>query len=122
MNKTLKKKNTIIEQHSSDEFLLPNEGKENKIITSMKSLIRLLSKLEDMNFIKAQFHSIFNNHSDTDPFLMSFYNIFKELDSMDNHLLDKKDYDVKINEFITETFLKSSAASISSITYNGEGL
>ena len=109
VNKNLKKMNTIIEQHSLDEFLLPNEGKENKIITSMKSLIRLLSKLEDMNFIKAQFHSIFNNHSDKDPFLKSYYNIFKELDSMDNHLLDKKDYDVKINEFITETFLKNES-------------
>ena len=111
VNKTLKKKNTIIEQHSSDEFLLPNEGKENKIITSMKSLIRLLSKLEDMNFIKAQFHSIFNNHSDNDPFLKSYYNIFKELNSMDNHLLDIKDYDVKINEFITETFLKNESST-----------
>ena len=101
INKNFNRQPTSIQ--SPEEFLLPNKGKENKIITSMKSLIQLLSKLEDMTYIEAQFLSVVNTNKDDKLFINSYNNIFTEFKKKNN------DYDEKINDFITKIFLQNES-------------
>ena len=97
---------TNVENVIKEEFLQPNQGAENKIITSMKSLIHVLSNLPCMIMILGQFHSVFtDNYPNT--FMESFFNIFNDYKTMANNLLYKEAYERKINDFIKVVIIKN---------------
>ena len=97
-----------------DEFLQPNMGKENRIISSMKCLLYILNNLDQMKLIKAQYHSIFENceiDSNFDYRNLILYSYYKMLDSI-NELkigkISKKNYDQLIYNFIQLIINKSN--------------
>ena len=55
-NKMSSKTNPLIKKPSPPDFI-----NDNRVISSMKSLLYLLYKLDIMNFIKAKLHSIFSH-------------------------------------------------------------
>ena len=106
INRNLKKRPTDVQNLNHEEFLQPNQGLENKIITSMKSLIYILSNLQCMEMIKCQFHSIFNN-TEQKTFMESFYNILNENNIMVKDPSYKDVYERKINDFIREVVINN---------------
>ena len=97
-----------------DEFLQPNMGKENRIISSMKCLLYILNNLDQMKFIYAQYHSIFENceiDSNFDYRNLILYSYYKMLDSI-NELkigkISKANYDQLIYNFIQLIINKSN--------------
>ena len=96
-----------------NEFLQPNQSKENKMITSMKSLIFILNKLDCMLFICCQMHSMFTNQNkNSNTFIKLYYQIFQDYQLMEKNLLLKENYERNINTFISE-ILKRNLTEIS---------
>ena len=48
-------------KNNVQEFLQPNQGKENRILSSMKSLLQVFYRIDLIKFIKVQFFSLFSN-------------------------------------------------------------
>ena len=90
-----------------EEFLQPNKGQDKKIITSMKCLIHLLSKLNFNDFIMAQMHSVFNNLPNQKTFMQSYNNIFKDYKIMATNFNYKDLYLQRIHGFTNEVFIKN---------------
>ena len=87
-------------------FLNPNMGKENKIKSSMKCVLYILFKLDDMYLIRAQYQSIFNNcRTNYSQFVMfSFYQILNNLQQLEQGQIKLPSYDQAVNNFITHIF------------------
>ena len=96
-------------EKEAEEFLQPNMGNENKIMSSMKCVLFILYKLDKMKFIKAQFHSIFNNFRDYHT--TTFYYYYKMLDAI-QHLkegqINKVYYDNFVSNFIKNIFINNN--------------
>ena len=106
-NNMIKKQLTGIINIAPEEFLQHNQGNENITSTSMKSLIQLLSMVQSMLYIKAQFQSVFNNNKEKKLFIKSYYDIFQDFELMKNNSAYKNKYDININNFISEIFQKN---------------
>ena len=100
---------TNVGDFEPDEFLQHNQGQENKITTSMKCLIHLLSSIFDMAYINAQFQSVFNieENRSKNLFIKTYHNIFQNFNLMKKNLLQKENYNKKINEIISEVIQKN---------------
>ena len=93
-----------------EEYLRPNMGKENIILSSMKCILFILSKLDNMNFIKAQFHSIFTNSKSYQNSLMySFYQIIDTILKLHNNQINKKSYEQIVSNFIKNIFINNNS-------------
>ena len=81
-------------------------GKENKIKSSMKCVLYILFKLDDMYLIRAQYQSIFNNcRTNYSQFVMfSFYQILNNLQQLEQGQIKLPSYDQAVNNFITHIF------------------
>ena len=92
-----------------EEFLQPYQGNDNKVISSMKCLIHLLSNT-DKGLLLAQLHSLYNNLNGQKTFMESYHNIFDDYKSMAFNPNNKEDYEKKINKFINEVIIKNQKA------------
>ena len=93
---------SITQMQEVDDFLQPNMGKNNRIISSMKCMLYILYKLDKMEFIKAQINSIFDN-CEFDYKKLILYSYYKMLDSINELKIGKISqvgYDQLINKFI----------------------
>ena len=107
INKNFKKQFTNVNNFIPEEFLQHDQGSDNKIMTSMKSLIQVLNSVQAMAYIKAQFQSVYNNNIDKQLFIKSYNNIFEDFSLMKKNYAYRNDYEFKINNFISEIFQKN---------------
>ena len=93
-------------------FLNNNMGKENRVISSMKSLLQVLYHLDNMNYIKAQILSLFSNTKiDYSPFFIHyFYQILNNVQPANcGQLINQVNYTQYINQFIQRVFIKNKS-------------
>lgn len=93
-------------------FLNNNMGKENRVISSMKSLLQVLYHLDNMNYIKAQILSLFSNTKiDYSPFFIHyFYQILNNVQPVNcGQLINQVNYTQYINQFIQRVFIKNKS-------------
>ena len=93
-------------------FLNNNMSKENRVISSMKSLLQVLYHLDNMNYIKAQILSLFSNTKiDYSPFFIHyFYQILNNVQPANcGQLINQVNYTQYINQFIQRVFIKNKS-------------
>ena len=105
-NKNLMRQPTNIIMYEPNIFLRPNQGYENKIISSMKCLLHILFSLPCIEELCGLLESLYTN-TDQKTFMECFNNIFKDYKNMKNNLLPKNAYEMKINDFISEVFKRN---------------
>ena len=84
-NKNINRMNSeiIIQRKTEvDEFLQPNMGKENKIISSMKSLLQIFVNSNSIEYISAQFVSLYSNLEFKEYFIKEFMIYLKLLKNL----------------------------------------
>jgi hypothetical protein len=89
-----------------EQFLRPNMGKENRIKSSMKCLLYILYKLDNMNSIRTQLNRLFNNPQTNYSNLVLYYfnQMMNSLQQLENRQINNIYYDQFINNFITTIF------------------
>jgi serine/threonine protein kinase len=92
-----------------EEFLNPSMGKQNKIISSMKSLLQVLFRLDQMKFILYQLYNLFSNCQIqyNERVLHYFYEMMNTIQKLENGEVNLDYYNQKINEFIRIVFLNN---------------
>ena len=105
-NKVSNQSNPLMEQQSQPVF--PND---NKVISSMKSLIFILYKMDSFNFIKAQLSSLLSNSQINNNQLItfSFCRVLDAIKQVENGQLNITDYDKIICDFIKNIFNKNNS-------------
>ena len=106
--KDMKRINSLPNEKDKVEELYLDEDikKNNKIMTSMKSLLQILYRLDIMNYIMARLNSIISNLGvgNDQYFLNVFYGMLINLQALDRGGLNQVLYDQNINEFIHQVF------------------
>ena len=94
-----------------DEFLQPNIGFEKNILTSMKSILRILYRLDITEFIKAQLDSIFSNRNLNlnELFVYKFFNMLNEVKKWETGQMNNNNYDKTIGDFIRTLIFKNNS-------------
>ena len=94
-------------------YLNAEMGKENRVLSSMKSLLQVLFHLDGMGFIQAQIVSLFsNNQIDyTQYFIYSYYQMLQNIYPTDcNQIqINQVYYTQLINEFIRKIFINNNS-------------
>ena len=96
------------------EFLKPSNARKIKLITSMKSLLQVLFRLDNMKKIKENIRSYNEPVNYKETLLKSFFDILDVMENYDQKLLQKDVYEEEISKFINQTFRKNKS-SISGI-------
>ena len=113
LNILLQRKMSFDKQTEVEEFLNPNMGKQNKILTSMKSLLQILFRLDSMNFIQTQLKLLFQNYqgnyNNNNLFINSFLDMLNNFQMLNNGQINFMIYNQKINDFIRLIFLKNNS-------------
>lgn len=105
-NKNFVKLPSEIIMYEQNIFLKPNQGYENKIISSMKCLLHILFSLPCIEELCGLLQSLYTNRPQK-TFMESFNNIFKDYKYMKQNIISKIDYEMKINAFISEVFKRN---------------
>jgi hypothetical protein len=87
-------------------------GKENRVVSSMKSLLQVLYRLDNMNYIKAQIFSLFSNSQiDYSPFFIHyFHQILNNVQPVScGQLINQVNYTQYINQFIQKVFINNKS-------------
>ena len=94
-----------------DEFLNPTMEKQNKIMSSMKSLLQVLFRLDQMKLIQYQIYNLFSNCqlNYTDKVLHYFYEMINTIQKLENNEVNLDYYNLKINEFIRVVLLNNES-------------
>ena len=112
-NKNINRMNSeiIIQRKKTevDEFLQPNMGKENKIISSMKSLLQIFVNSKIIEYISAQFVSLYSNLEFKEYFIKEFHDIFETVKKFNKNIITKQSYDQLINDFIIKIFILNNS-------------
>ena len=100
-NKDFARGNTGVIRQSNqvEEFLQPNQGNENRIISSMKSLLQVFNRIGLIQFVNMQY---LNNYQQT--YIYTFYNMLNNINQLDIGSINKMYYNQLINNFIRNTF------------------
>ena len=96
------------------EFLKPSNARKIKLITSMKSLLQVLFRLDNMKKIKEDIRSYNEPVNYKETLLKSFFDILDVMENYDQKLLQKDVYEEEISKFINQTF-RLNKSSISGI-------
>ena len=81
-------------------------GKNNRIMTSMKSLLQVLYRLDKMNDIKDQFYSILMNIQNKNQyFINTFHEMLNNIQLFDSEKINQEIYDKHINDFNNQVFM-----------------
>ena len=95
-----------INNNEEEEYLF----KENIGISSMKMLLQIFNKMDQMQNIKTQLNSLFSscllNYKDF--FIYSFNDIFDTINKFENGYINQINYTYLINEFIRKTYINST--------------
>ena len=96
------------------EFLKPSNARKIKLITSMKSLLQVLFRLDNMKKIKKDLRDYKEPINYKKTLLKSFFDILDVMEKYEQKLLQKGVYEEEISKFINQTFRKNKS-SISGI-------
>ena len=96
------------------EFLKRSNARKIKLITSMKSLLQVLFRLDNMKKIKEDIRSYNEPVNYKETLLKSFFDILDVMENYDQKLLQKDVYEEEISKFINQTF-RLNKSSISGI-------
>ena len=95
-----------------EEFITPDMGKKNKLKSSMKCILYILYKLDNMNYLNTdKMQSILNNcKSNNNQYdFLSLFRILNIIPQFENGLINFASYDQAINNFISYIFKKNSS-------------
>ena len=95
-----------------EEFIMPDMGKKNKLKSSMKCILYILYKLDNMNYLNTdKMQSILNNcKSNNNQYdFLSLFQILNIIPQFVNGLINFASYDQAINNFISYIFKKNSS-------------
>ena len=85
-------------------------GKNNRIMTSMKSLLQILYPLDIMSDIKDQFYSILMNVQNKNQyFINTFHEMLNNIQLFDSEKINQDIYDKIINEFNNQVFMNNKS-------------
>ena len=100
--------NKIIEKNQSI-YLNDDMGKNNKIMSSMKSLLQILYQLDIMEDIKDQLYSIIINIKENanQYFINTFHEMVKNIQQFENEEINQELYDKNISDFINQVFFNN---------------
>ena len=95
-----------------EEFITPDMGNKNKLKSSMKCILYILYKLDNMNYLNTdKMQSILNkcksNNNQYD--FLSLFQILNTIQKFENGQINLASYDQAINNFITYIFKKNSS-------------
>jgi hypothetical protein len=98
------------QKQGGEEFLQPNSGSENKILSSMKCILRLFYRLDIINYMKAQIHSIYTNcqFDYKELFMYHYYEMLEIVDKWEKGQINKADYDQIVSNFIRYIIFNNS--------------
>ena len=96
------------------EFLKPSDARKIKLITSMKSVLQVLYRLDNMKKIKKDLRDYKEPINYKKTLLKSFFDILDVMEKYEQKLLQKGVYEEEISKFINQTFIKNKT-SISGI-------
>ena len=115
VNKNIIKTNSQILQQNinlnQEQFLQPNMGTDFKILSSMKSILRLFYRLDIMEFINAQLHSIFtnNNLNLNELFVYKFYQIIEASKNFEKGQINNQFYEQMLSSFIQRLYISNTS-------------
>ena len=95
-----------------EEFITPDMGNKNKLKSSMKCILYILYKLDNMNYLNTdKMQSILNNcKSNNNQYdFLSLFRILNIIPQFENGLINFASYDQAINNFISYIFKKNSS-------------
>ena len=93
-------------KNTENIFLDEDMGKNNRIMTSMKSLLQVLYRLDKMNDIKDQFYSILMNIQNKNQyFINTFHEMLNNIQLFDSEKINQEIYDKHINDFNNQVFM-----------------
>ena len=93
-------------KNTENIFLDEDMGKNNRIMTSMKSLLQILYRLDKMNDIKDQFYSILMNIQNKNQyFINTFHEMLNNIQLFDSEKINQEIYDKHINDFNNQVFM-----------------
>ena len=97
-------------KNNVQEFLQPNQGKENRILSSMKSLLQVFYRIDLIKFIKVQFFSLFSNCqlNYSQFYLYSFNDMLDKIGLLDSGKINQINYTILVNDFIKKTFINNT--------------
>lgn len=90
-------------------FLEPSEGRQIKLITSMKSLLQVFNKLDIIKKIKEQINSFKQSEKFKKTLLYYFFVVLDIVDKYEHNQISKDIYNKNIFSFINKTFKKNKA-------------
>ena len=91
-------------------FLNQRMGKENRIISSMKSLLQILYRLDIMNLVRAQIFSVLSNtQMNNQCFINLFQIMLNNIQEFDSGKMNLANYNQIINEFINQVFINNNS-------------
>ena len=113
VNRAFNRFNSDVSQKvtEAEEFLQPNMGKENRIISSMKCVLYIIYKLDCFNYIKGQLEYLFKNPNLNlnHLILFSFYQMMDNVRQMEVGQINKTSYDQIISDFIKNIFINNNS-------------
>ena len=96
-------------QTSVLEFLKPSNDRKIKLITSMKCVLQVLYKLNDMKKIKKIINELKAPETYENTLLNSFINILDVIEKYEQNEISKDIYENNISKFINQTFKKNKS-------------
>ena len=111
----LQRMNSVVNQRNDNEaalFLNQRMGQENRIMTSMKSLLQILYRLDIMEFIKTQFLSIISNIPQEDKreyFIKIYYEMLSNVRQFNSNQINLEKYNEIINNFIQNILIRNNS-------------
>ena len=114
-NKDMKRINSLNPPKNNEKveepYLGPEIEKNNRIMTSMKSLLQIIYRLDVMNNIQKQLNSIIYNSqiNNVHYFINTFQMMLINTQQFDNGNIDQVMYDQNINEFIDQVFINNKS-------------
>ena len=115
-NRELKRINSANFQNNETEvalFLNQRMGRENRIVTSMKSLLEILYRLDIMNFIRTQKFSVFSNiqmnNNNNQYFINNFQIMLNNIQEYDSGKISLENYNQYIDEFLNQVFINNNS-------------
>ena len=87
-------------------YMNPDSNNENRVLSSMKSLLQILYHLDIMNFIRNQLISLLSNNqiNNNQFFMYSFMEMMNLTQQFNSGNINQANYNQKINEFIQKVF------------------
>ena len=114
-NRELKRMNSANLQNNDSEqalFLNQRMGNENKIISSMKSLLQILYRLDVRNLIRTQKYSDISNiqmNNNNQYFINQFQIILNNIQEYDSGKISLENYNTYIKEFLNQVVINNNS-------------